>query len=60
MRSAPVGWTDFGPGWQGPVGNAILSRYPLTDVSNTWLPRLPGTKQRSLLGATLATGPVQV
>lgn len=53
------GWMDYGPDWQGPVGNAILSRYPLTDVSNSRLPRLPSTKQRSLLGATLASGPVQ-
>ena len=55
----PSGWIDYGPDWHGPVGNAILSRYPLTGVSNTWLPRLPSTKQRSLLGATLASGPVQ-
>ena len=55
----PSGWIDYGPSWHGPVGNALLSRYPLTDVSNTWLPRLPSTKQRSLLGATLASGPVQ-
>jgi endonuclease/exonuclease/phosphatase family metal-dependent hydrolase len=55
----PSGWIDYGPSWHGPVGNALLSRYPLTDVSNTWLPRLPSTKQRSLLAATLASGPVQ-
>ena len=61
MRYAfgPSGWEDFGPSWHGPVGNALLSRYPLTGVSNTWLPRLPGTKQRSLLGATFAVGQVQ-
>ena len=52
----PSGWIDYGPTWHGPVGNALLSRYPLTDVSNTWLPRLPSTKQRSLLGATFASG----
>jgi hypothetical protein len=40
----PSGWIDYGPSWHGPVGNALLSRYPLTGVSNTWLPRLPGTK----------------
>lgn len=59
MRFAfgPSGWVDYGPGWQGPVGNALLSRYPLTEVSNTLLPRLPSSKQRSLLGATLAGGP---
>lgn len=53
----PSGWVDHGPGWHGPVGNALLSRYPLTDVANTLLPRLPGSKQRSLLSATIATGP---
>lgn len=53
----PSGWRDYGPGWQGPVGNALLSRYPLVNVTNTWLPRLPGSKQRSLLGATIAGGP---
>lgn len=55
----PSGWTDFGPGWSGPVGNAILSRYPLHGVANILLPRLPSTKQRSLLGATLAGGPAR-
>jgi endonuclease/exonuclease/phosphatase family metal-dependent hydrolase len=55
----PSGWIDYGPSWHGPVGNALLSRHPLTGISNTWLPRLPSTKQRSLLGATLASGPVQ-
>ena len=54
----PSGWIDYGAVWQGPVGNALLSRYPLTDVANTLLPRLPSTKQRSLLGATLGSGPV--
>ncbi|MDO8736142.1 MAG: endonuclease/exonuclease/phosphatase family protein [Thermoleophilia bacterium] len=53
----PSGWLDFGPGWHGPVGNALLSRERLTNVSNTLLPRLPGTKQRSLLGASLDSGP---
>jgi len=55
----PSGWIDRGPTWHGPVGNALLSRYPLAGVANTLLPRLPSTKQRSLLGATLASGPVQ-
>ncbi len=55
----PSGWVDHGPDWFGPVGNAILSRYPLGDVSNLRLPRLPGTKQRSLLGARLDSGPAQ-
>lgn len=53
----PSGWLDQGPCWQGPIGNALLSREPLVDVSNTLLPRLPGTKQRSLLGATVGSGP---
>lgn len=53
----PSGWMDAGPGWYGPLGNALLSRYPLAEVTNTLLPRLPSTKQRSLLGATLAAGP---
>ncbi len=55
----PSGWIDQGPSWHGPVGNALLSRYPLVDVANTLLPRLPGTKQRSLLCATLDAEPVQ-
>ena len=54
----PSGWIDYGPGWQGPVGNALLSRQPLTDVSNMLLPRLPSSKRRSLLSATLANGPL--
>jgi endonuclease/exonuclease/phosphatase family metal-dependent hydrolase len=40
------------------VGNALLCRYALTGVANTLLPRLPSTKQRSLLSATLSSGPV--
>jgi endonuclease/exonuclease/phosphatase family metal-dependent hydrolase len=55
----PSGWTDFGPGWRGLVGNALLSRYPLSAVTNTWLPRSPGSKQRSLLGARLGAGAAQ-
>lgn len=54
----PSGWLDYGPGWQGPVGNALLSRYPLGEVTNTLLPRLPTSKQRSLLGATITGGSV--
>jgi endonuclease/exonuclease/phosphatase family metal-dependent hydrolase len=53
----PSGWIDRrGPGWHGPVGNALLSRYPLIDATNTSLPRLQTTKQRSLLAATLGAG----
>ena len=55
----PSGWVDYGPGWSGPVGNALLSRYALTRATNTLLPRAPSTKQRSLLGATLADGPAR-
>jgi endonuclease/exonuclease/phosphatase family metal-dependent hydrolase len=49
----PSGWTDFGPAWGGPQGNALLSKFPLADISNDLLPRMPTTKQRSLLGARL-------
>ncbi len=52
----PSGWIDYGPGWHGVVGNALLSRYPLADVTNRWLPRRTATKQRSLLGAAVAGG----
>jgi endonuclease/exonuclease/phosphatase family metal-dependent hydrolase len=56
----PSGWIDRrGPGWHGPIGNALLSRYPLLDVTNTPLVRLQTTKQRSLLAATLGDGPSQ-
>jgi endonuclease/exonuclease/phosphatase family metal-dependent hydrolase len=54
----PSGWLDYGPGWQGPVGNAVLCRYPLREVANTLLPRLPSSKQRSVLSATIAAGPL--
>lgn len=53
----PSGWVDHGPTWHGPQGNALLSRYPLRDVTNVLLPRLPTTRQRALLGACLAAGP---
>jgi endonuclease/exonuclease/phosphatase family metal-dependent hydrolase len=56
----PSGWIDRrAVGWHGPVGNALLSRYPLLDVTNAPLPRLQATKQRSLLGATLGSGPAR-
>ena len=58
-RFGPSGWQDDGPEWQGPVGNAILSRYPLDNISNVMLPRLPFTKQRSLLSATIGAGPAR-
>jgi endonuclease/exonuclease/phosphatase family metal-dependent hydrolase len=53
----PSGWLDYGPDWHGPQGNALLSRYPLAEVQNVLLPRLPTTKQRALLGARLSAGP---
>jgi endonuclease/exonuclease/phosphatase family metal-dependent hydrolase len=55
----PSGWIDSGPGWSGPVGNALLSKYKLDHVANTLLPRAFKSKQRSLLGARLAEGPAQ-
>jgi endonuclease/exonuclease/phosphatase family metal-dependent hydrolase len=55
----PSGWTDQGPSWHGAVGNALLSRFPLEDITNTWLPRAAGTKQRSMLRARLAGGPAR-
>ena len=54
----PSGWVEYrARGWHGPIGNALLSRYPLTDISNLQLPRLLGSQPRSLLSATLAAGP---
>lgn len=54
----PSGWVEErAPGWRGPIGNALLSRYPLTAETNTNLPRLLGSQPRSLLSATLASGP---
>lgn len=53
----PSGWSDYGPGWHGPLGNALLSRYPLTEVANHQLPRFAGSKARSLLGTRLVGGP---
>lgn len=54
----PSGWVEYrAPGWHGPIGNALLSRYPLADINNALLPRLLGSQQRSLLSATLAAGP---
>ena len=55
----PSGWVDYGPDWYGPQGNALLSRYPIENVRNVLLPRLPTTKQRSLLGARLVAGPAR-
>jgi endonuclease/exonuclease/phosphatase family metal-dependent hydrolase len=37
----------------GRFGNAILSRFPVTETHNTRLPRAPHTEPRGLLGATL-------
>lgn len=55
----PSGWVDHGPGWHGLQGNALLSRYPLVEVTNRWLPRPRGARQRTLLGATLGDGPAR-
>lgn len=41
------------PGWWGPVGNAVLSRFPVVADSNHYLPRLPLTQGRNLLVARL-------
>src|SRR5512143_1522704 len=38
----PSGWQDYGPGWQGMVGNALLSRHAIEDVTNLWLPKADG------------------
>ena len=53
----PSGWIDQGPGWRGPQGNAILSRYRLSGVTNVNLPRLWGSKQRALLSAVVHVSP---
>ncbi len=45
------------PGWWGPVGNAVLSRYPIDADANHYLPRLPMTQRRNLLTATIAVRP---
>ena len=37
----------------GPIGNAILSRYPITSWTNTPLPIAGGREQRGLLHATI-------
>jgi endonuclease/exonuclease/phosphatase family metal-dependent hydrolase len=55
----PSDWVDHYPNWSGPLGNAILSRYPLTGVQNTLLPKPSRTKQRSLLEARLGAGPAR-
>jgi endonuclease/exonuclease/phosphatase family metal-dependent hydrolase len=55
----PSDWEDHYPGWHGPLGNAILSRFPLTGVRNTLLPKPPSSKQRSLLEANLTDGPAK-
>lgn len=40
----------------GMLGNAILSRFPVTDSANLALPRPAGTQQRGLLRATIDLG----
>jgi endonuclease/exonuclease/phosphatase family metal-dependent hydrolase len=44
------------PGWWGPIGNAVLSRFPIVANSNHHLPRLPMTQERNLLVARMRTG----
>ncbi len=44
------------PAWWGPVGNAVLSRFPIVANDNHYLPRLPLTQERNLLVARLRTG----
>jgi endonuclease/exonuclease/phosphatase family metal-dependent hydrolase len=41
------------PGWWGPIGNAVLSRYPIMTDANHYLPRLPMTQRRNLLTARI-------
>ncbi len=43
-------------GWWGPVGNAVLSRFPVVDDTNHYLARLPLTQGRNLLTARLEIG----
>jgi endonuclease/exonuclease/phosphatase family metal-dependent hydrolase len=44
-------------GWWGPVGNAVLSRFPIVDDTNHYLARLPLTQGRNLLTARIAIAP---
>jgi endonuclease/exonuclease/phosphatase family metal-dependent hydrolase len=44
------------PGWWGPVGNAVLSRYPIVADANHYLPKLPMTQGRNLLAARINIG----
>ncbi len=46
-------------GWWGPVGNAVLSRYPIVDDTNHYLARLPMTQGRNLLTARIEVSPGQ-
>lgn len=41
------------PAWWGPVGNAVLSRFPIVANDNHYLPRLPRTQGRNLLVAKI-------
>lgn len=41
-------------GWWGPVGNAVLSRFPIVNDTNHYLARLPMTQGRNLLIAHIA------
>jgi len=44
-------------GWWGPVGNAVLSRYPIGADANHYLARLPLTQGRNLLTARITLDP---
>lgn len=44
------------PSWWGPVGNAVLSRYPIVANRNHRLPKLPLTQDRNLLVARIQMG----
>jgi endonuclease/exonuclease/phosphatase family metal-dependent hydrolase len=43
----------YRPGWWGPIGNAVLSRFPIAADKNHYLPRLPLTQGRNLLSADI-------
>ena len=45
---------------QAAIGNAILSRFPLSDATNTHLPNRPGMELRGLLHARLSLGGLTV
>lgn len=44
------------PRWWGPIGNAVLSRFPIMSDKNHYLPKLPMTQGRNLLSAEIVAG----